>query len=83
MTEALYEIETLDETIQAGALQFQYRIKRNFENTYNHPVRKLEDGSYETKEITLPAGSTVMLFENLETAEVSLSLLNSDTPPFV
>lgn len=79
MTDTLYEIETLDEPIQRGALEFRHRIKRNFDVTYDHPVKKLDDGNYETEEITLAAGSTVMLFENLEVAETSLEFLTGET----
>jgi len=78
VTDTLYEIEALDEPIQKGALEFKHRIKRNFEVTYDHPVEKLDDGTYRTETMTLPAGSTVMLFEDLEVAETSLELLNSD-----
>lgn len=76
MTE-IYEIEKLDEPIVQNALEFQYRIKRNEPITYNHPVEKLDDGTYRTEEITLAPGSTVMLFENLEVAETSLELLTT------
>lgn len=75
MSDTLYEIETLEEPIQRGAIEFKHRIKRNFEVTYDHPVKKLDDGTYETETITLPAGSTVMLFENRKVAETSLELL--------
>lgn len=77
MDEALYEIEALEEPIQRGALEFKHRIKRNFDVTYDHPVEKLDDGTYRTEEVTLPAGSTVMLFEELEIAETSLELLHT------
>jgi hypothetical protein len=76
VTDTLYEVEKLDEPISRGALEFQYRIKRNFEVEYNAPVEKLADGTYRTETIKLNPGSTVMLFENLEIAETSLELLN-------
>lgn len=75
MSDTLYEIETLEEPINRGALEFQYRIKRNFPVEFQNPVEKLDDGNYRTETVTLPAGSTVMLFENLEVAETSLELL--------
>jgi predicted component of type VI protein secretion system len=76
MSDTLYEIEKLEEPILRDALEFKYRIKRNYKVTYNHPVEKLDDGTYRTEEITLEPGSTVMLFENLEAAETSLGILS-------
>lgn len=72
---APYEIEKLDQPIQRNALEFKYQIVRNFPITYKQPVEKLDDGTYKFTDVDLEAGSTVMLFEDLETAEVSLDIL--------
>ena len=76
--DGIYEVEKLAEPIARGALEFQYRIKRNFPVEYEAPVEKLDDGNYRTETVTLAPGSTVMLFENLEVAETSLELLNGE-----